>query len=95
MGRLNFYCCGIFTDVFFEDLDASRVRESSPIRGAQSDHFVIFSLNVVIIGVSPFSTLIKSSSLLCILGLAMGSVLLREQKKLVGTTSTASVRIAT
>jgi hypothetical protein len=40
--------------------------------------------------VSTFSTLIRSSSLLCILGLAMGSFLLREQKKLVGTTPSAS-----
>jgi hypothetical protein len=47
-------------------------------------------LNIAMIYVSTCSTLIKSSSLLCILGLAMGTVLLREQKKLVGTTVTAS-----
>lgn len=80
---------------FPEDPNTSHVRESSPVRVGQADYSVIVSLNVAMIAISPFSTLMKSSSLLCILGLAMGAALLREQKRLIGTTSTASVRIAT
>lgn len=45
--------------------------------------------------ISTFSAFIKSSSLLCILGLAIGGVLLREEQRLVGTNATAVVSIAT
>ncbi len=47
------------------------------------------------IHISTFSAFIKSSSLLCILGLAVASVLLQEQQRLVGANSTSPVSIVT
>ena len=41
--------------------------------------------------ISTFSVFIKSSSLLCILGLGMGTVLLREQQKLVCANAAVSI----
>ncbi|KAH9003462.1 hypothetical protein EDB86DRAFT_3218122 [Lactarius hatsudake] len=51
---------------------------------------ILFISNVAMICISAFSAFIKSSLLLCTLGLVMALALLREQQRLVGNNATAA-----
>ena len=81
----------LLTLLFYEkDFRTSNVSKLPPNLEAQAD-LVIFSVNLLMMPISHSPALIKSSVLLCNLGLGAAFILFQEQRKLVGTDSATAV----